>query len=53
MGQGKGVRPVVTVGGGPAARLFVFPPLAGFALAFVQEGAEEWMIKFVAPASDA
>lgn len=30
------------------------PPLAaGLASAFVQECAEEWVIKFVAPASDA
>src|ERR671925_484497 len=29
------------------------PPLAAFALSFVQECAEEWVIKFVATASDA
>jgi hypothetical protein len=44
---------VVTAGGGPAARPLVFAAAPAALSPFVQECAEEWVIKFVASAPDA
>ena len=52
MGQGKGVRPVVTAVAGLRPALCA-PPLAALVSSSVQECSEEWVIKFVASAPDA